>query len=117
MPDTNGSSITNNNIDIQVQFELCVELRRFINIDLFQRGLVVIEFSCNRISNIYNSSYYQIRCSVKFQNKQTPIKVLVDLENNQNNQNLSGNLFIRVSDFKRLIFIIKRFYVSKLCME
>jgi hypothetical protein len=38
MPDTNGSSITNNNIDIQAQFELCVELRRFINIDLFQRG-------------------------------------------------------------------------------
>ena len=48
MPDTNGSSIANNNnnnnnlnIDIQAQFELCVELRRFINIDLFQRGLVI----------------------------------------------------------------------------
>jgi hypothetical protein len=42
----NNSSSSNNNvnnslnIDIQAQFELCVELRRFINIDLFQRGLV-----------------------------------------------------------------------------
>lgn len=33
----NGSNCSVNN-EIQAQFELCVELRRFINIDLFQRG-------------------------------------------------------------------------------
>ena len=75
----NNNNISSNNIsngisaaDVQAQFELLVELRRFINIDLFQRG------------------YYQIRVSIKCGNKQVPIKVVLQLENNKNNLNLSG---------------------------
>jgi hypothetical protein len=62
----------NSYTDIQAQFELSVELRKFINIDLFQRG------------------YYQIRLNIKCANKQIPTKIIVQLENNPNNQNLSG---------------------------
>ena len=58
--------------DIQAQFELLVELRRFVNIDLFQRG------------------YYQVRVQIKCLNKQMPIKIMLQLEKNQNNTNLSG---------------------------
>ena len=68
---TNGTSVAST-ADVQAQFELLVELRRFINIDLFQRG------------------YYQIRVSIKCGNKQVPIKVILQLENNKNNLNLSG---------------------------
>lgn len=78
---TNGSQQTSqvaNVADIQAQFELLVELRRFINIDLFQRG------------------YYQVRVSIKCGNKQVPIKVVLQLENNKNNQNLSGKLYILI---------------------
>lgn len=42
---------------------------------------------------MFNSSYYQIRASIKFQNKQLPLKVIVELENNKNNQNLSDSMF------------------------
>ena len=49
--------------EIQAQFELAVELRKFINIDLFQRG------------------FYQIRLAVKCANKQIPAKISVQLEN------------------------------------
>ncbi|CAF0926939.1 unnamed protein product [Brachionus calyciflorus] len=68
---------TNQNLyaDIQAQFELSIELRKFINIDLFQRG------------------YYQIRLSVKCSNKQIPIKLTLQLENEQTNQNLSDVMF------------------------
>jgi hypothetical protein len=59
-------------VEIQAQFELSVELRRFINIDLFQRG------------------YYQVRLSVKCGNKQIPAKIILQLEENKNNNNLSG---------------------------
>jgi hypothetical protein len=69
---TNGT--ISNTAEVQAQFELLVELRRFINMDLFQRG------------------YYQIRVSIKCGNKQVPIKVVLQLENNKNNQNLSGIL-------------------------
>lgn len=72
----NIQQLNSNNVnlyaDIQAQLELSVELRRFINIDLFQRG------------------YYQIRINVKFSNKQVPVKVLLQLENAHTNQNLSG---------------------------
>ena len=68
----NGSTAVTSTADVQAQFELLVELRRFINIDLFQRG------------------YYQIRVSIKCGNKQVPIKVVLQLENNKNNLNLSG---------------------------
>jgi hypothetical protein len=61
-------------VEIQAQFELSIELRKFINIDLFQRG------------------YYQIRLAIKCGNKQIPVKIIVQLENNQNNNNLSGEL-------------------------
>ena len=73
------SNQTTNTADVQAQFELLVELRRFINIDLFQRG------------------YYQIRVSIKCGNKQVPIKVVLQLENNKNNQNLSG-LFMNIDE-------------------
>lgn len=59
--------------EIQAQFEMSVELRKFINIDLFQRG------------------YYQIRVSAKVGNKQALSKISVQLEPNANNCNLSGN--------------------------
>lgn len=61
----NGSlsnSLSNQVADIQAQFEILVELRRFVNIDLFQRG------------------YYQIRLQLKCMNKQLPIKILLQLE-------------------------------------
>ena len=35
---SNNYNTSNTNVDIQAQFELCVEFRRFVNIDLFQRG-------------------------------------------------------------------------------
>ena len=64
--------ITNcQSVEIQAQFEVVIELSRFINIDLFQRG------------------YYQIRLRTQY-NKLIPTKVIVQLENNANNQNLSG---------------------------
>lgn len=63
-----------NTAEIQAQFEMLVELRRFMNIDLFQRG------------------YYQIRVQIKCMNKQVPIKIMLQLEKNQNNMNLSGEL-------------------------
>jgi hypothetical protein len=69
-------NVQNLYVDIQAQFELAVELRRFMNIDLFQRG------------------YYQVRLTLKCPNKQIPTKILVQLENNANNNNLSGKLFI-----------------------
>lgn len=91
------SNQTTNTADVQAQFELLVELRRFINIDLFQRG------------------YYQIRVSIKCGNKQVPIKVVLQLENNKNNQNLSG-LFMNNDELFVGINIIKltkyRFHVS-----
>ena len=65
--------------DIQAQFEMSVELRKFINIDLFQRG------------------YYQIRVSAKVGNKQALSKITVHLEPNKNNCNLSGKLKITIS--------------------
>jgi hypothetical protein len=65
----------NSYTDIQAQFELSVELRKFINIDLFQRG------------------YYQIRLYIRCANKQIPTKIIVQLENNPNNQNLSELMF------------------------
>ena len=72
----NIQQLNSNNLnlfaDIQAQLELSIELRRFINIDLFQRG------------------YYQIRISVKLSNKQVPVKILLQLENAHTNQNLSG---------------------------
>jgi hypothetical protein len=71
----NSSQNNNQNADIQAQFELLVELRRFINIDLFQRG------------------YYQIRLQLKCMNKLMPIKIILQLEKNQNNQNLSDSMF------------------------
>jgi hypothetical protein len=83
----NNVSTTNTNqyVDIQAQFELSIELRKFINIDLFQRG------------------YYQIRLSIKCANKQMPTKISLTLENSQSNNNLSGkkkkiidNLWTRV---------------------
>ena len=86
--------------DVQAQFELLVELRRFINIDLFQRG------------------YYQIRVSIKCGNKQVPIKVVLQLENNKNNLNLSGEYLCPSLAAFRLIlnvFFFDRFHVSKLC--
>ena len=76
-PNLNQSLNQNSSADIQAQFELLVELRRFMNIDLFQRG------------------YYQIRVQIKCMNKQIPIKIMLQLEKNQNNQNLSGK-FIKV---------------------
>ena len=69
-----ASNSNNQNADIQAQFELLVELRRFINIDVFQRG------------------YYQVRLQLKCMNKQLPIKILLQLEKNPNNINLSGKL-------------------------
>lgn len=71
---TGANSNSNSYVEIQAQFELSIELRKFINIDLFQRG------------------YYQIRFSIKCGNKQIPIKIIVQLENTQSNNNLSGNL-------------------------
>lgn len=76
----NASNVANNNfkdqqnsyVEIQAQFEMSIELRKFINIDLFQRG------------------YYQIRLAVKCANKQIPAKILVQFENTQSNNNLSG---------------------------
>lgn len=65
----------NQYVEIQAQFEMSCELRKFINIDLFQRG------------------YYQIRLAVKCGNKQVPIKVIVQLENTQSNNNLSGRYY------------------------
>jgi hypothetical protein len=70
-----NKSLINQNADIQAQFELSIELRRFINIDLFQRG------------------YYQIRLGVKCANKQIQSKISVQLENNANNNNLSDVMF------------------------
>lgn len=49
----NNTSNNSLNIDIQAQFELCVELRRFVNIDLFQRGFVIIFFFLALASPIY----------------------------------------------------------------
>lgn len=72
---TNANNQVANVAEIQAQFELLVELRRFINIDLFQRG------------------YYQVRLSIKCGNKQVPIKVVLQLENNKNNLNLSDSMF------------------------
>lgn len=69
-----AQNLNNQYVEIQAQFELSVELRKFINIDLFQRG------------------YYQIRLTIKCSNKQIPTKILLQLEANQNNQNLSGKL-------------------------
>lgn len=76
---TNGNTATSNIsgnpnqiAEIQAQFELSLELRKFINIDLFQRG------------------YYQIRLSIKCANKQIPTKIVLTLENSQSNNNLSG---------------------------
>jgi hypothetical protein len=69
---TSQTALNNPYAQLQAQFEMSVEMRRFINIDLFQRG------------------YYQIRLSVKM-NKQFQSKVVVHLENNSNNNNLSGN--------------------------
>ena len=63
--------------NVQAQFEVAVELRRFINIDLFQRG------------------YYQIRLSLKCANKLIPSKVSVKLEKTTNNNNLSEVMFPR----------------------
>ena len=68
----NNSNNANQYVDIQAQFELSIELRKFINIDLFQRG------------------YYQIRLSIKCANKQMPTKISLTLENSQSNNNLSG---------------------------
>lgn len=73
----NGSAqqtVNEGTVDIQAQFELSVELRRFINIDLFQRG------------------FYHIRLGIKCANKTIPTKIMVQLENSNNNY-LSGNLF------------------------
>ena len=80
---TNATSNSNSalSVEIQAQFELSVELRRFINIDLFQRG------------------YYQIRLSIKCANKQMLTKIFLTLENSQSNNNLSGmalNIHYRV---------------------
>jgi hypothetical protein len=79
---SNGNQVNNASVyyqnsytDIQAQFELSVELRKFINIDLFQRG------------------YYQIRLFIRCANKQIPTKIIVQLENNPNNQNLSELMF------------------------
>ena len=69
---TSNISNTNQFAEIQAQFELSIELRKFINIDLFQRG------------------YYQIRLSIKCANKQMPTKIVLTLENSQSNNNLSG---------------------------
>ncbi len=75
----NGSLAASNNpnsaADIQAQFELLVELRKFINIDLHQRG------------------YYQIRLQLKCLNKQMPIKIMLQLEKNPNNANLSDSMY------------------------
>ncbi|RNA35146.1 hypothetical protein BpHYR1_040917 [Brachionus plicatilis] len=72
---TNIQQLNSNNqnlyADIQAQLELSVELRRFVNIDLFQRG------------------YYQIRISLRLSNKQIPVKVVLQLENEHTNKNLS----------------------------
>jgi len=73
--DLSNKNLANQNADIQAQFELSIELRRFINIDLFQRG------------------YYQIRLAVKCANKQIQSKISVQLENNANNNNLSDVMF------------------------
>jgi hypothetical protein len=69
---SNLNNSANQYVEIQAQFEMCVELRRFINIDLFQRG------------------YYQIRLSIKCANKAIPTKIMVQLENQ--GKNLSGKL-------------------------
>lgn len=71
----NSSQSNKEAADIQAQFELLVELRKFINIDLFQRG------------------YYQVRLQLKCTNKQIPMKIMLQLEKNQNNQNLSDSMF------------------------
>lgn len=71
----NSSQSNKEAADIQAQFELLVELRKFINIDLFQRG------------------YYQVRLQLKCANKQIPMKIMLQLEKNQNNQNLSDSMF------------------------
>jgi len=76
---TNNSSLASSNgnlsADIQAQLELLVELRKFINIDLHQRG------------------YYQIRLQLKCLNKQMPIKIMLQLEKNPNNVNLSDSMY------------------------
>lgn len=73
---SSGSNQNLNQVaDIQAQFELLIELRKFVNIDLFQRG------------------YYQIRLQLKCMNKQMPIKIMLQLEKNQNNENLSDSMF------------------------
>jgi hypothetical protein len=61
--------------EIQAQFELYVELNRFINIDLFQRG------------------FYQVRVSINVHNKTFPTKITVQHVKNPNNNHLSGNYF------------------------
>lgn len=70
-----NQSNQNLSVEIQAQFELSIELRKFINIDLFQRG------------------YYQIRLTIKCSNKQIPTKIILQLESNQNNNNLSGQFY------------------------
>lgn len=89
---TNATTTTmtqnqNQYVEIQAQFELSCELRKFINIDLFQRG------------------YYQIRLAIKCGNKQVPIKVIVQLENTQSNNNLSGNFYFILFAFLNWLFV------------
>ena len=82
---SSANAAQNQYVEIQAQIELCVELRRFINIDLFQRG------------------YYQIRLSIKCNNKQIPTKILVQLENTANNANLSGIIKLLFKFFVKCI--------------
>ena len=71
---SSSSSSPQPSAEIQAQFELLIELRKFMNIDLFQRG------------------YYQVRIAARCGNKQMPVKIILQLENNANNNNLSGEL-------------------------
>jgi hypothetical protein len=77
----NGHASVGEYAEIQAQLELAVELNKFINIDLFQRG------------------FYQIRVMVTACNKTVATRIAVQLEKNSNNNNLSGNLIFFFCNF------------------